>query len=510
MIHTMASKIQRFWYAHARWTTTRRNGQSLISSGLDIQEPSKLTEALGSDKVLRLFTLWLRRFLPKSNEAPDPKHVLSAFSVCAYRLDFADPVFTSPRDLTLAAIALVQSMDTLLREPNPTLVPPMLQCMNDYLLLYHEWRAVNVLAVRQRLLQLAVTRALRLMTSRIQPNPDTARDRSIRMALFMGGMDELTKLTQSSPELKVIARLTSSSFWGPGDASVFKMMHEALMDERFTLEYETVCVRFRTKYQSIPTHKMPEFLVDMRAIVMFPLRNDAIITEMTRLLDFESSPFRLRECAEQLLPLIIKATPNPTVAQRIAAAWEGCDRALLPSILEVMREAACSLRYAYALVDLDHCQRSVRRHPAGFHHTHADMLISRSTNTKYTEAWIQRTLCGHPLLGRLAEGDPFALIRFHDHEIMRFALAGDFTPPVPEVLQFDVERMRALLVDNQIPAERLMEMVDTHEIPENTPLYVKENVASLRRMVYVCRFQHGERLSEIIQRLAGEMVRKDG
>ena len=505
MLHTMASKIQRFWYAHARWITTRRNGQSLISSGLDVQDPTKLTEALGSDKVLRLFALWLRRFLPKETP-PDPQHILSAFGVCEYRLDFVSPVFTCPRALTVTAIALVRSMDAQLRAPDPAQVPHMLQCMDAYLAQYTAWRAANEPAIRRKLLQLAVARALRLITSRIQPSPDTAWERSIRMALFVGGMEELTQMTRSAPELKVVARLTSSSFWGPGDASVFKMMHEVLMDERFTLAPEAVCVRFRNRYQSIPSHTIWEFLVDLRAVVLFPLRNDNVITEMTKVLDFESSPFGPRECAERLLPLIIGVTPVWTVAQQIAAAWNGCDRSQLSNILEVMRDAACSLRYAFALVDLDQCQRSVRRHSAGFHHTAADMLISRSTNTKFTEAWVQRTLCGHPLLRRLAEGDPFALIRFHDHEIMRFVLAGDFTPPVPEVLQFDVERMRTV-VDSQIPAERLMEMVDTHEVPDDTPQYVKENVATLRRIVYVCRFQHGERLSELIQRLAGDMVR---
>jgi hypothetical protein len=56
---------------------------------------------------------------------------------------------------------------------------------------------------------------------------------------------------------------------------VFKLMHEVLMDERFTLAYESVCVRFRAKYQQI--QKIPPFLNDLRAVVLFPIRDDDLL-----------------------------------------------------------------------------------------------------------------------------------------------------------------------------------------------------------------------------------------
>jgi hypothetical protein len=142
---------------------------------------------------------------------PNPQHILSNFGFCEYRLDYVDPSFTSPRALVASAIAFAQSMDVLLREPDPAHVPHMLQCMNDYLPQYREWRAFNEPAIRQSLLRNAIARALRLIASRIQPSAaDAARDKSIRMALFIGGVDELARMTRSSPELRVVARLTSS------------------------------------------------------------------------------------------------------------------------------------------------------------------------------------------------------------------------------------------------------------------------------------------------------------
>ena len=496
-----ASTIQRFWYGRARWITTRRTGLLLIRSGLDLQHPELLTKALGSDKVLSQFAQWFRRFLPDSS--PNAQHLLSAFGVCEHRIDYADAAFTCPRALVASAIAFAQSVDALLRDPDPAVVPRMLQCMGAYLTEFDAWRARNDAALWHSLLKSAVARALRLITTRSLPSADAYRDKMTRMALFVGGADEVARRTGAAPELRVVGRLTSSSFWGPGDASVFKLMHEVLMDERFTLAYESVCVRFRAKHQQI--HKVPPFLVDLRAVVLFPIRDDDLLVELTRALDFESSPFYVRDCAERLLPLLVRATPEPQVAQRIAASWDGCDRARLVDILGVMREAACSLRYALALVELEQCRRSVHRHPMGLHHTHAALLIGRSTSTTHTEAWLQRALRGHPLLERLAEGDPFALIRFHDHAIMRFALAGDFTPPVPEVLQFDIERMRGLVVPVD-GAERLLDMVDTQEVPDDAPQYVKDSVATLGRIVYVCRFQHGERLAEMVRRVARALV----
>jgi hypothetical protein len=167
-----------------------------------------------------------------------------------------------------------------------------------------------------------------------------------------------------------------------------------------------------------------------------------------------------------------------------------------------------SLRYAFGLDELERCKRNVWRHGDGFHQTQADILVTQLTQTKLTEDWITGVLRrGHPQLDRLAAGDSYALLRFHDHEVIRFVLEGRFDAPllVPEVLQFDIERMRAIVCDD-LPPERIIHMVDTREVPDDLPKYLKDSVASLQRMVYVCRFQHGDTVANITRRIASRML----
>jgi hypothetical protein len=509
--HLMACKIQYFWHAHGRWNTTRRIGRRLLKAGVDIQKPQDLTKALVSDLVQRQFEVWFQRLLPPSKAMPSARIVLNAFGICTFKNDFFDRSYSDSENLVKSAEAFALFLDGILRE-NSSSSFDLIECMDTYILEYEEWVTENETNIRQTILQKAVSHALQLISRRIpRPMADADQDKLLRISLLIGGVDELAKVTASSREIRVVARLKESAFWGPSDTSVFQMMHEVLMDERFVLSPDTVLVKFRNQYQQILVHKVREFLRDLPAVLLFPLRGDAIITAMAGALDIDGMhiPDGLAAYAERLMPLIARAAPDPLVSQHIDDSWQRRDRAPAAphSVLIALRDAACSLRFAFAQVDVEQCRRSVARHPDGLYHTHADLLISQNTTTTYTERWIRRALRGHPHLRRLAAGDPFALLRFHDREVLRLALAGGAPGggPLPEVLLFDAERMRAIAgVCDRADEERLIRMVETQEVPDGTPHYLQEAAAALRRLVFVCRFQHGQRVAEITRRLAQE------
>jgi hypothetical protein len=497
--HLMAAKIQqRFWYARARWNTTKRLGRKLLKSGLDIQKKSDLMHALMSEDVLRQFGTWFRRL--SGQAAPSMRSVFNALGIYTFKYGCVDRAYDDSEELIRCAEPVAQALDGMLREaPAPE---DFIERLDAYLAIYDKWISINEHAIRQTILRKAVSRALHLISRRppIQ-NADSC------LSMFIGGVGELAKLVDSSREICVVGRLKASSFWGPGDASVFKMMHEVLINGAYVLPRESVFVKFQAQHQCVPDDKIPEFLVDLRSVLMFPLRDEAMVTELAAALDIESMSFPgdLMACAERLMPLIARASPEPIVSQQIANAWRECDRASRQGVLDVLREAGRSLRYAFALVDLEQCRRSVWRHPNGFHHTQADLLISKSTYTKHTERWVWRALQGHSHLQRLADGDPFALLRFHDHSVLRYALSGDFTPPIPEVLQFDADRMGALVCDKG-DVGRVIRMVESQEVPEDTPQHLKDCVASLRKLLFVCRFQHGDRIMELTRRLARQAL----
>lgn len=507
--HLMASRIQqRFWYARGRWNTTRRIGKRLLRAGLDLQKPSDLIKALNSDHVMQQFTLWFRRLLPKRIAAPCMRSVLNAFGICAFKYECADRTYADSDHLIELAEAVAQSMDANLRAPAASFDPAALEQMEEYLVVYCVWLSANDTDVREALLQTAVSRALQLITRRTERGANAEHDRFAKLSLFFDGMNAVAHFIQSSREVQLVSGLKHSLFWGPGDTSVFRLLHEILMDERFILSRDTVCVKFQAHYQKIPPSKVGKFLQDLRAVLLFPLQDPPVITEMVRALDLDPAYSDLSAFADRLMPLIARAVPNPAISQQLSTEWQTCDRETPHCVLDALREAAVSLRYAFALEELEQCKRNVWRHRDGFQHTQADVLVSQSTHTKHTERWIARILQrGHPQLERLAAGDSFALLRFHDHEIVRFVLEGQFDAPLlaPEVLQFDIDRMRGIMCDGY-PAEQILEMVDTHEVPDSLPQYLKDSVASLRRIVFVCRFQHGDSIAEITQRVAKRIL----
>jgi hypothetical protein len=499
----MASRIQqRFWYARGRWNTAKRIGRRLLKAGLDLQAPSDIANALSSDRVEHQFAMWFRRLLPRGVEAPCMRSVLNSFGICAFKYDCVDRAYADSDRLIVLAEGFAGRMDASLRTPTRF---NLMEEMDTYLSTYCDWVYANENSIREMLLQTAVSSALQSISHRTQRGADAEHDKCAKLSIFFGGIHAVRHFIRSSRELQFILSLKNSPFWGPGDTSVFRMMHETLMDERYVLSRDTVCVRFRTHYERVPPFRMAKFMQDLRAMLMFPLQDPPAVIEMVRTLDCNPSESELMAFADRLVPLIARAAPNPTASQHITQAWQECD---CPTrVLGALRESAVSLRYAFALEELERCKRNVWRHGDGFHHTQVDILLSRSTNTKLTEDWIRRVLQGHAQLERLAAGDSFALLRFHDHEIIRFVLEGRFDTPllVPEVLQFDIDRMRTIMCDG-CPPEWIIHMVDTHDVPDGLPQFLKDSVVSLRRMVFVCRFQHGNCFADITQRTAKHMM----
>jgi len=512
--HVMASKIQqRFWYAHGRWNTAKRIGKRLLEAGLDLRKPAQLLFLLGSTPMPLDFPIWFRRLLPKHVAMSYcMRSVLNAFGICAFKYQCVDRAHAGADRLIELASDVAQALDAKLRSPS-AFEPILLEQLEQYLAAYREWFAANEVNVREALHQALVSFALQNISRRTERAAMSESERACKLSFLVGGSATTTQFMRSSREVQLIKSLPNSKFWGPGDTSIFRLMHEALMDERYVLPRETVCAKFRAHYIHIPLSKTRKFLRDLEAVLLFTLQDPIVTIDMVRALGVDDVE-DYAAFADRLIPLIARAVHMPAqqpLAQQILASWQECDRGSPESVLGVLREAAISLRYAFALEELDQCQRNVRRGQGGLYHTRADIRISELTTTKRTEAWIARILQHgpHPHLERLAAGDPFALLRFHDHEIMRFVLEGHFDAPllVPEVLQFDLGRMRGIVCDGCAP-ERIIEMVDTMEVPDSLPQYLKESVASLRKIVFVCRFQHGQRIADITQSAALRLLQQ--
>lgn len=503
-LHIMAARLQqRFWYSSARWNTRRRMGRRLINAGLHASGP-KLTRALLSVPVRHLFGAWLRRVCGKLPAPPyRTQDILSAYCVSAYS-SLINPETPGAAELVQAARSLVAMLDGCFlggfHEPTA-----LCGEICAYMRVFEAWMDENGWEVRLTLLEFAVKRAINTLSKR-QPRDEDA-EFAARFSILIGGDAAYRQLLLDAPEMRVVHALPSSRHWGPGNVSIFRMMHEVLMDQNFVLDRATVFTGFAEEYRRIDAVR--KFLADLRAVLMFPIRDAASLTLLAGCTCFEDKLLpgdeNLGAFIEELVPAIVGAIPMQGLSDEVQRKWDQqYSRAPVTERLEFLRDSALDLRYAYALLDLGECRRRVHRHPSGFHHTQVDMLISKSTETKHTEPWLLGKLHEEDtaMLLRLAAGDPFALLRFHDRSIARFVLEDLHAPPVPEILYFDLERMHSIRAQILCPSEarRVMEAIASSDDVACPRL--SEAVAALRNLIFICRFQHGNRLAELVCDLA--------
>jgi len=305
-------------------------------------------------------------------------------------------------------------------------------------------------------------------------------------------------------------------------------MHELLMDGSFKITAETTLPSFSEKYSQIPTSPIAVtgFLTDLRAVIMWPMREDSLLMDMAQVLDVENMqwPEDVKGIANRLVPLIVAMIPNTEVANGIRDDWlamSPIDALPTVQILAFLRDTALKLRFVYGALDLEQCSRNIRRHSGGFYHTAANALISKATQTKRTEMWMQHKLetCTHKLLGRVALGDPFATLGLHDQLIVDFALQGNFVSPAPEILVFDIPRLRlihasvGLIGESEdanaklrITLQKLIDEDDEDNAPPIFPQHLVDAASQLRNVIFVSRFQHGEMFSSLARDIASRLM----
>jgi hypothetical protein len=144
-----------------------------------------------------------------------------------------------------------------------------------------------------------------------------------------------------------------------------------------------------------------------------------------------------------------------------------------------------------------------------------------------TRRWIQTAVMRWSkttLMEPMAYGDPFALLKLHDHSIIDIVLdrsacgRGRYhtleVNAVPDILYFDFQRLKAVHMDIQTCPEQefhnnprfdsmFRELVTTGD-RIRTPLsaQVSEAAATVRSVVFVCRFKHGNSIAKEAHQIA--------
>ena len=493
--HMMAIRIQqRFWYTRCRWITTRRIANKLLALGLDFSRPALFICALTSKEMKQLLVLWLRRI--GASHIP-VNTILNAFSIGMFNYMCVYSQSENANALVAASEQFARLLDQRLRISRP--VEGFTAAMDTFIRIYTVWTSANEANIRRELLQRAVMYTLQLLSHRNVIDDRT--EHAARMSLFIGGFDKYTELFQTSPEIKAVNLSSSSRFWGQCDMSIPRLLHEFLMDKHFVFSREHVMSAFTSSYEIT---SIRSFFLDLRAVLLFPQVDAKILTDMAGMMDFETAlPENIPAFAARLIPLIAETViRDRVVSDQIIDAWRVCPRDSTHSILQCLKKSARDMRFALTNAELIQYRQKLYRPPFGLYRP--DLCINKHAEFKHTEDWLLRQLTGYPMLRRVAEGDPFALVRFLDHSVMHYALEGNFNEPVPEIMIFDLDRMKGIFSHPRNHHIRLIEMADAQVVPED--VVVRDTVETLRKIAFVSRFQHGARLVGMIRILAKRII----
>ena len=538
IIHKMAVRIQQsFWYAKARWATKHRLAKRMLRIGFEYKTPENGRLELDSFVPI-LFTatiqetlhLWLRKVLMMNRATINDvggttSRLLAAYTFAMYgvrlvplTMEHTPALITIAERLSILMTSMMQC--DLYSKP---MVTKLVNMLRNFLAVYSIWHSKNQEGVKRLLIQQALFHVHETLSQRLTV-ADNKAALMLRLfkkysAVLCEPIEIIKDIVLGCNEMKLVRSLPNSNMWGPGNLSVFRLMHELLMDENFKITVETTIPKFSNKYSRIPTSPIAvtSFLTDLRAVIMWPLREGEQLMDIAEALDVENMqwPEDTKAIASRLVPLICNAIPNAEIANGIRDQWQSMDAMSNEQILAFLRDAALKLRFVYGSLDQEQCRRNIRRHSSGFYQTAANALISKATQTKWTERWLQHTLetCPHKALERIALGDPFAALGLHDQMIVGFALEGDFVSPAPEILLFDVPRLQLIHASVGLLGESeeanaklrttLQRLIDEDE-DGDSPL--AQAAAQLRNIIFVSRFQHGEMFSNLARDVASRLM----
>ena len=524
--------IQRFWFAQARWNTTKRLTQKLRRMCVEYRvydryEFDKFLLTAFSPEARKIFYLWTTRINQRNIGESLPSYtedqvgsIQTAYIFSMYPLSTVMDVSSA---LSISAARVATSLTMVMNEIRNPVSMSMRECMDEYLTCYNTWRCTN----KERLQLHLVEELLPYVHDAVsQRNREAELDRKDSLvqkysALLGVPLNVIRAKAFASREIKVMYTLHASEFWGPGSLSLFRMMHEVLMDENFDLRFDDSFPSLETKYTPIPTShlKITHLLADVRSVVMWPPASSSMLRRMAFAFDLENEewPENVWRIASRAIPIICDAIPNFEAAALCRIQWQDILATSTDTshVLKHLIFCARLLRYEQGCLDLDVCRRNIRRNELGFDHTFASSAISKATRTKRTEEWILQTLLTYPEneLRRIADGDPYSLLGLHDQSIVRFALQGDLSEAhPPEMLVFDMERFKHIRTNMQLitcsdPCARLEALVNLNCTDGNAQAELNEAASILRRVIFISRFQHGDTFARLARQVAERLQR---
>ena len=487
---------------HADWNTFRMLSMRLINYGLEFRigtdrfEIQTFIVILSQPGIFPCLKSWLEILMgmvgPTRLDDRIVSHVLAAFLFSMYKMDFIVSRILKDTSKQLAL------MITMVMKNSQFSVEKLFQYLADFRHSYDEWYTKHAQQVISQARRKAVfhnhqvsanrRRALQVKETYI---PSLLDQTSIVLCM---PLEVVREKILKCRQMKMIDSIRGNEFWGDGGTSVLRLIHELMLDDKFTVSLETTFSSFLHKH-SPPSHNLVE---DFKSIILWPLRDPvdvwsiASIDERTSIVD----------TVDRVIPLLENIVPTSNLGR----SWEVVRRDDSDAVLRFMVSAATSFRYWLSAVDVELCRANIRRHAHGFYNSCMNMIVADVTSTTNTEPWLRRVLSTYSdsELHLVKSGDPYALLGVHDHAIVDFAVDGDLLNRVPETLMYDVQRLWNIRADiAMMGREKVRELVSNNKECGNPA------IEELRNIVFVSRFQYGEPICTLAREIAENMLEMD-
>jgi hypothetical protein len=570
--HSAAIIIQsRFWFAQARWKTRARLWDMIVHRGLDYQHlqqdpiPIELfVKDLVFSPLANSFAAWLRRIIRMCSretnvlcsdmqllmtEEPGSavNRALSAYLFALYKGEALDRHLPFAEELYQAALKLCASINS---NHHPTRITTprdagttIMHSLQAFLAVHREWRERNEEIVLRRLLHGAISRMHTLISTRA-PQPYGSGTGTLAMRYmatlgyeglpvmrFIATTGDINPVRQTifdTSAVRIMSRVVDNEFWGAQGLHTSRFVHELMIDNGFKLSMQQTVPLLSKKYSSHSrTWRPSEVIQDAGTIILWECRRAEEIIELTEAMDVDRYPNLLSDI--------------PTTVNRICSVV----RSIVPNIeqdegntnssdqgnqLQRLLRCALTLRNIIANVRLNDLRV---QQPTTLAHYMRHVNTNRGISIS-TRRWIQAAVVKQSkttLLEPLAQGDPFALLKLHDNAIIDIVLQKQswFVPPnqleinlLPDILYFDYERLRNVYQSLRTCPEdgfyknsrfdsMFRELVTSGDrIRAPLSPQVSDAAATLRSVVFVCRFKHGNAIAMVAHEIAGAILAGEG
>ena len=425
-----------------------------------------------------------------------------------------------------------------------TLGRRVVEALDAFLGLHREWLAHNSQTILQRLAAGAIMRMHDLIGmhggAASQPSNLPLGVFAVRSMAVTGETEPIRRVLFDSSAVRMMRRMARSEFWGAHGLHTLRFAHELLVDPEYRVAMEQTVPLLSRKYAP---HRhvwsADELLLDAGTVLMWGCHRAEDISELAEAVDLDLFPERLHDIpgtVERICGVIARLMPpapvvygGVVVAEGVHHGSGGAERTTMMmgtrASLERLLHATLTLRNALANAEVDEL-RAAGDNVVNLHHANTLMATSGSTRRWVLEAVLRHVRAGTADAERLARGDPFELLKLHDRAIIDTVLLGPVggatvlhhrgnADALPDVLHFDLERIhriRQTLVHRKgwgaRAAARFHELVTSGECLDHPPpdADVLEAAATLRTVVHICRCKHGNRIAELAQHAAQDLI----